>query len=144
MRKGHLVRKLVVATRALLLVFNSIVFAVTRNGGSGPDALIGTGRNDTLLGLAGSDRLDGGPGNDRLNGGSGNDGISGGTGTDYITGGPGRDNIRGFSGKDRIFVRDGQRDTVDCGSGVDRVTADRIDRIRKNCEEVKRPRKKRR
>jgi len=34
-------------------------------------------------------------------------------------------------------VRDGERDTVDCGSGTDTVVADRHDRL-KRCEHVTR------
>ena len=38
---------------------------------------------------------------------------------------------------DTIFARDGERDTIDCGAGRDKVTADRVDRV-KNCERVTR------
>ncbi|MDQ6749388.1 MAG: hypothetical protein M3Z33_01325 [Actinomycetota bacterium] len=53
-----------------------------------------------------------------------------------ITGGYGRDRIFGGPGKDTIYARDGQRDSIDCGSGNDTVAADKIDRVAKNCEHV--------
>jgi hypothetical protein len=37
-----------------------------------------------------------------------------------------------------INVRDGQKDTVSCGAGNDRVIADKIDRVAKDCESVSR------
>jgi hypothetical protein len=46
--------------------------------------------------------------------------------------------IRGSSGNDRISARDRARDNVNCGSGRDRVTADRIDKVAANCERVSR------
>jgi hypothetical protein len=37
-----------------------------------------------------------------------------------------------------IRARDGQRDEVTCGSGRDRVIADKRDRVRRSCERVRR------
>jgi Ca2+-binding RTX toxin-like protein len=51
-----------------------------------------------------------------------------------LDGGSGRDRIFGDQGNDTIRADDGQRDTVDCGSGRDVVHADRFDVVRKNCE----------
>jgi hypothetical protein len=48
------------------------------------------------------------------------------------------DIISGGTGTDTISVRDGQRDRINCGSGRDRVIADRIDRVSSNCERVSR------
>jgi Ca2+-binding RTX toxin-like protein len=73
-----------------------------------------------VSGEDGNDALDGGAGNDKLNGGKGTDSYKGGAGDDTIT------------SKDRV------KETVDCGAGKkDRVTADRVDRVR-GCERVKR------
>jgi len=81
---------------------------------------------------------------DRISGGDGTDRIFGVGGSDRISGGRGRDNISAGSGNDRIAVRgDGQRDTVRCGRGRDRVTADRQDRVARDCERVSRPRSRR-
>ncbi|MCA1587134.1 MAG: hypothetical protein LC744_00150 [Chloroflexi bacterium] len=71
-------------------------------------------------------------------GGSGNDRINGGSGNDRLFGGANIDNFSGGSGNDVISARDGRRDTVNCGTGRDRVTADRRDRVSRNCERVRR------
>ena len=42
------------------------------------------------------------------------------------------------SGDDRIGARDGRADEIDCGTGEDRVTADRRDEVAPNCETVER------
>ena len=44
-------------------------------------------------------------------------------------------------GNDTISARDSTRDTIDCGGGVDKVTADRTDVV-KNCEYVKRAKRR--
>jgi hypothetical protein len=85
----------------------------------------GTKRADTLRGTARADVIRGLAGNDLLLGLGGNDVLDGGSGRDRIFGGQGNDTIR---------ADDGQRDTVDCGSGRDVVHADRFDVVRKNCE----------
>ena len=73
--------------------------------------------------------------------GTKDDRVSGGNGDDRLTGGAGKDRVSGGAGNDRIFVRDGQRDRVNCGSGGrDRVTADRRDRVSRSCERVSRKR----
>lgn len=116
-------------------------------GGTGADSLLGRAGNDRISGNSGADRLRGNNGNDRLSGGSGDDrlsggggddGLSGNSGDDRLSGGSGRDSFTGGSGSDRISARDGSRDRVDCGSGRDRVTADRLDRVSRNCERVAR------
>jgi predicted acyl esterase len=89
----------------------------------------GTKRNDRLQGTAGGDRLRGRKGNDR---------IAGKDGDDCLSGGRGKDRVFGGNGDDKVKVRDGERDRVDCGKGKkDRVTADRMDKLR-GCEEKKR------
>lgn len=93
--------------------------------------------NDTIYGLQGADRLDGQAGNDTIDGGAGNDRIYGGAGNDSLIGGTGHDRIYGGTGNDRIDVRDGVRDVVFCGSGVDKVLADATDAVtRSECEQV--------
>ena len=52
--------------------------------------------------------------------------------------GRGRDRVSGGSGNDTINTRDGERDTVTCGPGRDRVRADRIDTVARDCEIVQR------
>ena len=90
----------------------------------------GTKRADTLVGTAGKDRLLGYAGNDWLRGLAGDDTLDGGKGQDTVSGGP---------GKDRIAARDGQRDKVFCGGGLDRVVVDANDSVFRDCESVGRP-----
>ncbi|HZQ81274.1 MAG TPA: S8 family serine peptidase [Gaiellaceae bacterium] len=108
------------------------------NGTSHMDRIIGTNAADVINGEGGNDVLSGGPGNDTINGGRGDDVIYGGVGNDTLIGGPGRDTIYAEGGNDTIEVRDGQRDVVDCGTGHDVVIADKLDKVSKNCEVVRR------
>jgi hypothetical protein len=95
-------------------------------GTSRGDYLAGGGFDDVILGMGGNDTIPGGGGDDRLEGGTGNDVITGGAGADRLFGGP---------GSDTIYAADGERDTVDCGAGRDRVVADSFDKV-VNCEVV--------
>jgi hypothetical protein len=110
-----------------------------------PGTLIGKGGDDTLIaGDAHGDTVDGGAGNDL---------VEGGFGDDRLVGGPGRDTVNGdrksrcneyscdliVSGNDTIEVRDGEVDSVTCGTGVDRVVADAGDVVAADCENVERP-----
>jgi uncharacterized protein DUF11/hemolysin type calcium-binding protein len=106
-------------------------------GGEGADVLDGDGGNDTLSGGDGRDRLFGGAGNDRLLGGAKGDELHGDTGNDQLFASIGRDRVWGGAGNDVISARDGSRDVIDCGAGLDRVTADRRDHLR-GCERVTR------
>jgi Ca2+-binding RTX toxin-like protein len=130
-------------------------------GGTGDDIIEGSGGRDRLSGQAGDDRLRGEQGNDRaaggsgrdiltghtgrdlLSGGSGDDDLNGSSGNDSLTGDEGEDAVDGGSGNDMIRARDGQRDRIRCGSGRDRVSADRDDRVHTDCEHVSRPRSRR-
>ena len=111
-------------------------------GGSGNDPLLlGLRGNDRLNGNGGDDTAAGGAGTDRLRGSSGKDRLGGGSGDDLLDGGRGGDRIRGGSGDDGIRARDGTRDGVNGGSGLDRATVDlagsavgaqrRADRVRR-------------
>ena len=100
------------------------------SGGAGDDCLLGGPGDDLLLGNAGADDLRGEGGNDVLRGGAGNDALRGGGGSNRVAGG---------GGADVVSAANGRRDVVDCGTGRDRVTADRRDRLR-GCERVTRRR----
>ncbi|MGB7587635.1 MAG: hypothetical protein WBM00_02890, partial [Solirubrobacterales bacterium] len=91
---------------------------------------------DVIYGLGGGDQLRGYRGGDCIYGGGGRDQIAGMDGPDFLVGGPGADNIGAGNGDDRILVRDGTRDVVRCGSGVDFVKADGIDSL-SGCERVR-------
>ena len=104
------------------------------------DSLVGGPGNDRLTGGPNKDRLVGGGGDDRLTGGLGSDQLLGGGGADVLRGGRGTDRISGGAGDDRVNSHDNHRDRVDCGRRRDRVIADRVDRVARNCEHVGRRR----
>lgn len=105
-------------------------------GSPGPDKFLGGGGNDEIHGAGGDDNLSGDGGDDRVFGEAGNDKVEGTNGADKVDGGPGLDQIYGdIAGcsvfcsfdSDEIFARDGERDTVDCGSGADTAHVDGLD-----------------
>jgi Ca2+-binding RTX toxin-like protein len=56
---------------------------------------------------------------------------------DDITGTPGPDSIKSAAGNDAINVRGGGKDQVQCGAGIDKVKADRSDKVdRVSCERI--------
>ena len=69
------------AVAVLLLASGAVALAITRIGGEGNDALVGTSGPDSLYGRGGNDRLNGAGGNDDLDGGGGADDIRGGAGS---------------------------------------------------------------
>lgn len=86
-------------------------------GSAGANKLYGNDGDDSLKGGGGSDRLYGGDGKDSLYGEAGNDYLTGDAGDDTIDGGSGADTIYGGSGNDTINAKDGQKDTIYCGTG---------------------------
>jgi Ca2+-binding RTX toxin-like protein len=106
-------------------------------GGPGDDLVHGNPGDDGASGNAGDDVVRGGPGDDRIFGRAGDDRLSGNAGNDRIFAGAGSDRVFGRGGSDRIHVRDGVRDVVFCGTGRDRVIADRLDVLR-GCESASR------
>ena len=111
--------------------------AVTERGTNRGDVLRGTKRADTLKGRGGADRLIGGPGADVLIGGRGPDRLRGGSGFDSI-------NMRrgaelASPGRDRINARDGGRDSINCGAGIDVAIVDRSEDGVYFCEKIKEP-----
>ena len=108
------------------------------DGGARRDLIRGNRGKDSILGGPGSDRIEGGPGQDRLAGGAGPDLILGGLGPDGINGGEGRDLIKAGPGADIVIANDGVRDWIFCGRGKDTVTADKVDRVHRSCEDVTR------
>jgi Ca2+-binding RTX toxin-like protein len=138
----------------------------TLMGTDGNDNLIGRGGNDRLFALNGRDNLLGGPGKDwvdthpkefrsgdkNLQGGPGNDIVVGGTGSDNVLDDAGNDfliddndpessldKLSGGDGNDVFSVENAQatKDIVACGSGFDRVLADRNDVLAPDCERVR-------
>ena len=135
-------------------------------GKGGSDNLVGGPGKDNVLGgderrpRGGDKNLAGGPGNDLVLGGKGSDNIVGEDGNDLAGGASGADNILGGNGTDVLFdgeFRGGAKDTlsggdgndflnalnapanrdvVSCGSGFDRVLADKKDAVAPDCEKV--------
>lgn len=90
----------------------------------------GTRRNDRINGTPGDDIICAYGGRDRINGRGGDDIIFGGPGNDIIVGGGGLDSLYGNSGDDVLKARDGLKDLVDGGPGVDVARKDAKDRVR--------------
>jgi Ca2+-binding RTX toxin-like protein len=77
-------------------------------GSQHADVLTGTQRDQSLLGFDGNDEISGGPGQDTLSGGVGDD---------------------------RIDARDGELDTIDCGTGlVEELLADPVEASIVGCD----------
>jgi hypothetical protein len=72
-----------------------------------------------------------------ISGGAGNDRILGGSRGDRINPGAGSDSVSAGAGDDVVSSRDGQKDSVDCGAGRDKLTADKVD-VAIGCESVSR------
>jgi Tol biopolymer transport system component len=107
-------------------------------GSTRREAIYGANGNDVLLGRSGHDYLVGGNGDDVIRGGRGADTLVGGSGGDIVDGGFGSDEVLASAGSDLVLVRDQNADHVVCGKGRDRVVADRVDRIFRDCELVRR------
>jgi RTX calcium-binding nonapeptide repeat (4 copies) len=104
-------------------------------GGDDGDVMIGFAAGDRIRGLHGHDCLVGGTGGDRMDGGEGSDRLTGGGGGDRLVD---RDGVNAFDagpGNDFVDARNGARESVRCGSGVDRARVDSDDRLR-GCEQV--------
>jgi Ca2+-binding RTX toxin-like protein len=69
-----------------------------------------------------------------VSGGSGPDRLYGDGGNDNLTGGAGLDHLSGGNGNDRLTTRDGRRDYVNCGNGIDLALVDRFDVVGPSCE----------
>jgi Ca2+-binding RTX toxin-like protein len=109
----------------------------------GPSTVEGRGGNDVLMSDKANDKLDGGAGDDRVVGGFGDDTLVGGPGRDTLIGDTDGDYCGIFSctlpyGNDTIDARDGEVDSVVCGVGTDTVSADPVDVVAPDCENVQR------
>lgn len=105
-------------------------------GSTVADTMHGLGARDNMRGNLGSDTMYGGLGNDTMtglygketmDGEDGRDTLRGNYGADNLTGGPGNDTIDGGPGNDTIDARDGELDSISCGTGTDEVTVDQED-----------------
>ena len=118
-------------------------------GGPGRDVVFGgriVGGSCCEDDFSGGDKnVAGGPGNDNVNGGKGSDNILGGRGNDIVFEGGEPDvakidNLSAGAGNDGVWVLNwsprGKDVVSSCGSGFDRVLADRLDVIADDCERV--------
>jgi len=105
-------------------------------GNAAGDVMFGYRGNDRLRGRGGADCL-GGKGNDVVNGEGGRDRLRGGSGNDTLIGGPGANAYDAGAGRDLVRARNGVRETIRCGPGVDTARVDRRDRVF-GCEHVSR------
>lgn len=113
--------------------------------GDGDDEFGNMGLGGAVIhGGPGNDEIGGTSGDDRLYGDAGSDTLYGENGDDTVDGGPGLDQIYGdgfyydVGGNDTLNSRDGEKDEVSCGMGVDTVTADALDDIYVECDIVDR------
>jgi len=104
-------------------------FGLVNESEAGDDSLDGGADDDSIAGGPGDDVVFGGGGADLIEGGPGGDRLDGGAGPDVIGGGQGRSRIDAGPGNDAVSSTNGVRDVVRCGSGSDRVRADRGDRL---------------
>lgn len=108
------------------------------NGYGSADYLYGgdeSGWGDKIRGGGGADDIRGQRGDDGLYGQNGSDKVYGGPGGDLIEGGYGTDYLNGGAGSDEIKAQDGQKDTIVCGDGYDRVYYDGALDTLQGCEE---------
>ena len=102
-------------------------------GTSHAEQIKGTRYAEEIRGLGGPDEIVDGRGKDAVYGGSGADdliGYGGDTTVDRFSGGDGRDTVQS---RDVPAVKD----VVRCGTGTDKVYADKADVVSDNCERVK-------
>jgi RTX calcium-binding nonapeptide repeat (4 copies)/WD40-like Beta Propeller Repeat len=119
------------------------------DGTAARDVIFPGAGDDRVRSRAGDDRIDTAYGRDHVEAGAGNDVVfthgnddrlSGGPGRDYLYPGNGEDTAEGGRGRDWIVAGgDGRVDRVRCGPGRDRVIADAVDRVARDCETVRRP-----
>ena len=102
------------------------------------DDMANDGRNGEADNVRTTEWIQGSYGSDDLTGSGGPNRILGTLGNDTITGLGGRDDLRGEYGDDTINSRDGEADTVTCGSGTDTANADPLDTVADDCENVTR------
>lgn len=109
-------------------------------GGDGKDLVLGGNKRHPS---GGDKNLFSGDGNDVVLGGKGSDNVLGGTGNDFLGDGefrnPVKDNHSSGPGNDVLDVINlgsAGKDVVVCGSGFDRVLADRKDQVAPDCEKV--------
>jgi Ca2+-binding RTX toxin-like protein len=131
---------LILATMMLgVMMLSGMVLAKNITGTNGLNELNGTNRADKIRGLGGQDYINGREAADELYGGRGKDKVRGQGGRDHINGGSHTDDLFGGRGNDTIKAKDGYKDYVNCGAGVnDTAYVDTDLDTLVNCEDVRR------
>ena len=80
---------------------------------------------ENLIGGHGNDYLQGDPFANKLVGNAGNDTLWGGEGNDTLEGDAGHDQLFGQGGDDTLLGKDGAKDTLDGGDGIDSAQRDK-------------------
>jgi Ca2+-binding RTX toxin-like protein len=130
---------LIMATMGLgVLLLSGVALADTVDGTDAADDLVGTDQEDVIHASGGADYVSGLAAADVLYAGAGNDTVVGREGNDRIYGNTGSDTLVGEDGNDTInSAGDQTRDAVKCGQGdADTVYVDKVDWVKKNCENV--------
>ena len=125
--------------RALGLCSAAVLSAALLVSPAAADKVRGTPKDDRLHGGPRADLINGLAGNDRLSGRKGKDVIKGGIGADLLIGGKAFDTMLAGPGDDVIRARDGSRDQIECGGGIDRAVVDATEDGVFDCEEVIEP-----
>ncbi len=111
----------------------------TLQGTTGNDDLNGTTRGDFVCLRGGRDRVATGSGADTVNAAAATTSALAKVVFSPRGKGPLGSSISTGAGADRILALNGRRDVIRCGSGRDDVSADRFDRVSRDCERVRRP-----
>jgi RTX calcium-binding nonapeptide repeat (4 copies) len=126
--------------RVLVMVCVMVVLSAGAALAASPP-IIGTNGDDRIKGTSRAEEISGLKGNDEITDGLGADTVYGKAGADNLIGYGGDtsvDRFRGGAGNDTIQSRDvpAAKDRLSCGSGVDRVYADKADVVSGECEKV--------
>jgi len=108
----------------------------TLTGTSGDDRLVGGLRDDFVCLAGGRDRVSTGAGSDTVDARARTVGSFAAVIFDPKQHGPGGGSIATGPGDDRVLALNGRLDLIRCGSGRDRVIADRFDAVSATCERV--------
>ena len=132
--KAARIGRLALIVLPLIAVASTVGSSTLSASVSAQRPVTGTSKGEVLRGSSRADLIRGYGGNDRLYGYRGNDVLLGGAGADLVVGGLGSDRIYGGHGNDRLNARDGVRDFIYCGAGLDTVIRDARDAVSGDCE----------
>ena len=104
--------------------------------GNGQDNILKGGDRNTITGGGGNDTITTGNGAGSVDAGTGNDEVTTRDGSDAVDLGPGLDIASTGDADDTISALDGATDQIDCGSGIDAVSADASDVVATSCEYI--------